>query len=183
MPLEIERKFLVTGTAWRSATGTLYRQGYLSRDKTRTVRVRVAGGQGFLTIKGVTTGATRAEFEYAIPVADAEQFAYSIGYLNGQGSGEQLPDLDIEGLSLPRLDERDAAFAHAIHDAALRRWITLGYLIERYTPKPFRENEPQIRERILGREANEAGTSGETAPAEQAPADQAPAAVTPAPSN
>jgi membrane protein required for colicin V production len=43
--------------------------------------------------------------------------------------------------------------------------------------------EPQIRERILGREANEAGTSGETAPAEQAPADQAPAAVTPAPSN
>ena len=43
--------------------------------------------------------------------------------------------------------------------------------------------EPQIRERILGREANEADTSGETAPAEQAPADQAPAAVTPAPSN
>jgi len=43
--------------------------------------------------------------------------------------------------------------------------------------------EPQIRERILGREANEASTSGETAPAEQAPADQAPAAVTPAPSN
>jgi membrane protein required for colicin V production len=43
--------------------------------------------------------------------------------------------------------------------------------------------EPQIRERILGREANEAGTSSETAPAEQAPADQAPAAVTPAPSN
>ncbi len=43
--------------------------------------------------------------------------------------------------------------------------------------------EPQIRERILGREANETGTSGETAPAEQAPADQAPATVTPAPSN
>lgn len=43
--------------------------------------------------------------------------------------------------------------------------------------------EPQIRERILGREANEAGTSGETAPAEQAPADQAPATVAPAPSN
>jgi adenylate cyclase len=73
MPQEIERKFLVTGTAWRSTTGTLYRQGYLNRDKARTVRVRVAGEQGFLTIKGVTTGASRAEFEYAIPVADAEQ--------------------------------------------------------------------------------------------------------------
>jgi adenylate cyclase len=73
MPQEIERKFLVTGTAWRSAAGTLYRQGYLNRDKARTVRVRVAGEQAFLTIKGVTTGATRAEFEYPIPVADAEQ--------------------------------------------------------------------------------------------------------------
>jgi 16S rRNA (cytosine967-C5)-methyltransferase len=60
-----------------------------------------------------------------------------------------FPDLDIEGLSLPRLDERDAAFAHAIHDAALRRWITLGYLIERYTPKPFRENEPQTQAALL----------------------------------
>lgn len=59
------------------------------------------------------------------------------------------PDLDIEGLSLPRLDERDAAFAHAIHDAALRRWITLGYLIERYAPRPFRENEPQTQAALL----------------------------------
>jgi CYTH domain-containing protein len=73
MPQEIERKFLITGTAWRSATGTLYRQGYLNRDKARTVRVRVAGEQAFLTIKGLTTGASRAEFEYPIPVADAEQ--------------------------------------------------------------------------------------------------------------
>jgi membrane protein required for colicin V production len=43
--------------------------------------------------------------------------------------------------------------------------------------------EPQIRERILGREDTEAGTAGETAPAEQAPADQAPADQTPAPNN
>ncbi len=60
-----------------------------------------------------------------------------------------FPDLDIEGLSLPRLDERDAAFAHAIHDAALRRWITLGFLVERYTPRPFRENEPQTQAALL----------------------------------
>ena len=43
MPLEIERKFLVSGHAWRSADAVLYRQGYLNRDKQRTVRVRIAG--------------------------------------------------------------------------------------------------------------------------------------------
>src|SRR5262245_37080355 len=73
MGTEIERKFLVQGTAWRQGAGTRIRQGYLNRDKERTVRVRVAGDQAFLTIKGVTRGAARAEFEYSIPVADAEQ--------------------------------------------------------------------------------------------------------------
>jgi len=72
MGVEIERKFLVNGTAWKQSAGVPYRQGYLNRDKHRTVRVRVAGDQAFLTIKGVSVGATRAEFEYPIPVADAE---------------------------------------------------------------------------------------------------------------
>lgn len=72
MALEIERKFLVTEGAWQQAPGVLYRQGYLNRDKTRTVRVRVAGEAAFLTIKGVSVGATRAEFEYPIPLADAQ---------------------------------------------------------------------------------------------------------------
>lgn len=72
MALEIERKFLVTGTGWREAAGVHYAQGYLNRDKHRTVRVRVAGEAAFLTIKGLTQGATRAEFEYPIPVADAQ---------------------------------------------------------------------------------------------------------------
>lgn len=72
MATEIERKFLVTGEAWRSADGTRLVQGYLNRDKARTVRVRVAGEQAFLTIKGQTRGATRAEFEYEIPLAEAE---------------------------------------------------------------------------------------------------------------
>ena len=72
MATEIERKFLVTGSAWRSPNGQRIVQGYLNRDKARTVRVRIAGPQAFLTIKGATTGATRAEFEYPIPLADAE---------------------------------------------------------------------------------------------------------------
>ncbi len=73
MAKEIERKFLVTGDAWRkSTTGSIYRQGYLCRTPERTVRVRLAADRGFVTIKGITTGAVRDEFEYEIPAADAE---------------------------------------------------------------------------------------------------------------
>lgn len=72
MAVEIERKFLVMGQPWLQVPGVVFRQGYLNRDKARTVRVRVAGAAAFLTIKGVSVGATRAEFEYPIPLADAE---------------------------------------------------------------------------------------------------------------
>jgi CYTH domain-containing protein len=72
MAKEIERKFRVEGDAWREgAISVAFRQGYLSTVKERTVRVRVAGDQGTLTIKGITIGATRTEFEYQIPVEDA----------------------------------------------------------------------------------------------------------------
>jgi len=71
---EIERKFLVSGEAWReTAEGTRYRQGFLSTEPERTVRVRVAGTRGSITVKGKSLGARRAEFEYEIPVADAER--------------------------------------------------------------------------------------------------------------
>lgn len=72
MAIEIERKFLVVGGDWRQATAIYYSQGYLNRDKARTVRVRIAGDHAFLTIKGITQGASRAEFEYPVPVADAK---------------------------------------------------------------------------------------------------------------
>ncbi|MDM4768533.1 CYTH domain-containing protein [Pelomonas sp. SE-A7] len=73
MSVEIERKFLVTGEGWRQADAQRYCQGYLSRDPARTVRVRQVGTKAWLTIKGRSVGATRAEFEYEIPLADAEQ--------------------------------------------------------------------------------------------------------------
>jgi adenylate cyclase len=73
MATEIERKFLVQGTSWRQGTGTRYCQGYLNLDKERTVRVRLAAGKAFLTIKGISRGARRVEFEYEIPPADAEE--------------------------------------------------------------------------------------------------------------
>jgi len=73
MGTEIERKFLLTGNGWRKlAIGTRYRQGYLNSNKERTVRVRTCNGRGFLTIKGISVGAVRMEFEYDIPVEDAE---------------------------------------------------------------------------------------------------------------
>jgi len=73
MAIEIERKFLVVGDAWRDAPAVFYSQGYLNRDKARTVRIRIAGEQAFLTIKGTSVGASRAEFEYPIPVWDAQE--------------------------------------------------------------------------------------------------------------
>ncbi len=74
MGKEIERKYLVKGDAWRSlGEGTLYRQGYLNSAKERVVRARTMGDKAALTIKGITTGATRLEFEYEIPFDDATQ--------------------------------------------------------------------------------------------------------------
>lgn len=73
MGAEIERKFLVA-PSWRpSDQGTYFKQGYLSSAKERVVRVRIAGDAAKLTIKGLTAGVTRAEYEYAIPVADAQE--------------------------------------------------------------------------------------------------------------
>jgi CYTH domain-containing protein len=72
MALEIERKFLVKEGTWRNEKGTKYRQGYLNSAKERTVRVRIIDGKGYLTIKGISRGAVREEYEYEIPRAEAE---------------------------------------------------------------------------------------------------------------
>jgi len=72
MPQEIERKFLIKGEDWRvPGAGIPYRQGYLSTVPERTVRVRLIRDKGYLTVKGITVGATRAEYEYAIPAGEA----------------------------------------------------------------------------------------------------------------
>jgi len=73
MGSEIERKFLVRGEGWRPGPpGILQRQGYLSADDP-TVRVRIEGARATLAVKGAQEGLTRPEFEYEIPVADAEE--------------------------------------------------------------------------------------------------------------
>ena len=75
MAREIERKFLVIRDRWRpnGARGTHYRQGYLSTDPARVVRVRTAGDKALLTVKGPTVGTSRREYEYRIPVDDANE--------------------------------------------------------------------------------------------------------------
>jgi adenylate cyclase len=72
MASEIEHKYLVdTGLFRPAVSGILYRQGYLSSAKEHVVRVRIAGEKGFLTVKGLTTGVSRLEFEYQIPLVEA----------------------------------------------------------------------------------------------------------------
>lgn len=74
MAIEIERKFWIKNKNWKVSVnahkGTIIKQGYLSTDKERTVRARIYGTKGFLTIKGKSVGMTRAEFEYEVPVDD-----------------------------------------------------------------------------------------------------------------
>lgn len=73
MAREIERKFLVTGTEWKRLAGAARcRQGYLLSAKERSVRVRTIDNRGYLTVKRITIGAARWEYEYEIPAADAE---------------------------------------------------------------------------------------------------------------
>ena len=74
MAIEIERKLLVTNEDWTAQVldQFILKQGYLSTTPERTVRVRLKGDKGILTIKGKTEGIQRLEFEYDIPGEDAE---------------------------------------------------------------------------------------------------------------
>ncbi|MDE6535466.1 MAG: CYTH domain-containing protein [Muribaculaceae bacterium] len=97
MGKEIERKFLVTDF---DAVKTLARdsvrisQGYLSVAPERTVRVRLRGNRAFLTIKGITCGASRAEYEYEIPEADAREL---LGLCEGKIIDKTRYLVDFEG--------------------------------------------------------------------------------------
>jgi adenylate cyclase len=76
MGLEIERKFLVNQQEWAKTEkpkGEFYRQGYILTDPKKTIRVRETDSKSFLTIKGISVGASRPEFEYEIPKEDAQQ--------------------------------------------------------------------------------------------------------------
>jgi adenylate cyclase len=80
MGLEIERKFLVQQDIWDKLAkekGEFYKQGYISTEPSKTMRVRLTESHAFLTIKGSSQGFSRMEFEYSIPQEDAKQLLES----------------------------------------------------------------------------------------------------------
>src|SRR3546814_12395034 len=104
MPIEIERKFLVTNDSWRAAAHEVVpmAQGYINDQaamdggaQRASVRVRIAGAEAFLNIKSREAGHTRQEFDYPIPVED----------------GRALLALCVVGL----IDKRRHYVAHAGH--------------------------------------------------------------------
>lgn len=74
MGVEIERKFLVIGEEWKDLAQPVFmRQAYLSSAPERVVRVRIEADCAYLTIKGVNRGISRSEWEYAIPLHEAQE--------------------------------------------------------------------------------------------------------------
>ena len=118
MKFEIERKYLVRKDIWNSIKkpeGIRIKQGYLVDHPEKTVRIRVRGNQGFLTIKGPTAEASRLEYEYPIPAVDAEELLQSftdkhiekIRYIiNFAGSLWEIDEFlgDNEGLLLAEIE-------------------------------------------------------------------------------
>ena len=126
MAKEIERKFLIKRELWQpQSSGVEIRQGYLSLDPERTVRVRTKGAKGYLTIKGKNQGISRTELEYEIPYEEACQMLEELclrplvektRYL--EQHGQQLWEIDIfagdnEGLVVAEaeLPSEDTALA------------------------------------------------------------------------
>lgn len=80
MAVEIEHKYLVDKTLWNPALAKksyVIRQAYMHSEPFKTIRVRTKGPKGFITIKGKNSGATRAEFEYEIPLDDAIELIHA----------------------------------------------------------------------------------------------------------
>lgn len=127
MPIEIERKFLVSGDAWRQGAerSAAMRQGYLGGAEGRaSIRVRVSGTQAWLNIKAAVLGSQRAEYEYAIPLDEANQMldTLCIGlidkirhYVRHEGHLWEVDEFlgDNAGLVVAEieLDHADEAFA------------------------------------------------------------------------
>ncbi len=114
MGIEIERKFLLHGDAWRAQVSRSEEmvQGYLAGPPTArcSVRVRIAGEKAYLNIKSVASGITRDEYEYAIPLADAQR---QLDTLAGGLVGKRRHYVGIDGF-LFEIDEFDGANAGLI---------------------------------------------------------------------
>ena len=75
--IEIERKYLVVNEQYKAGVPTRILQGYICSEENRVVRIRVKGEKAYITIKNATIGFARNEYEYEIPVADAEAMLHN----------------------------------------------------------------------------------------------------------
>ncbi|HTP39771.1 MAG TPA: CYTH domain-containing protein [Steroidobacteraceae bacterium] len=156
MALEIEHKFLVRDESWRDAVQNreLLRQGYLANTRRCSVRVRMAGEFGWLSVKAMTPGIARAEYEVAIPPEDAnamldslcegpliEKWRHELSYAGhwweideflGANAGLVVAEIELPGMNTPF--ERPAWLGEEVtHDVryynfklAVNPWSTWG---------------------------------------------------------
>ena len=160
MAVEIERKFRVASAAWRQQTQRriMLRQGYLANTQRASVRVRIAGDEGWLSVKSMTTGLSREEYEVRVPLADAqsmldrlcegaliEKWRHILVY---QGSEWEIDEFLAENAGLViaelELESEDAAFARP---AWLGPEITHEerYYNFRLSQKPYRHWPENLR--------------------------------------
>ena len=148
MPLEIERKFLVHEEFLPEADHKIQIvQAYLHTDPERTVRIRIAGDQAFLTIKGKLKGIVRPEFEYRIPVEDANELIklaewypiekvrhliyqdekkWEVDFFDGQNKGLVLAEIELaqedEHITLPPWIRREVTGDVRYHNSYLAQF-------------------------------------------------------------
>lgn len=134
MPKEIERKFLVDFSKLEGTESKNFKtivQGYISTSSDTTVRVRLALGKGYITVKGKTEGITRSEYEYEIPYTDAEEMIqqfcadtiskvrYEIDY-----KGHTL-EVDIFGGSNNGLIVAEIELTHEMEEFEIPEWCII----------------------------------------------------------
>lgn len=154
MEQEIERKFKVKNYDYRkNASPTIYKQGYLCIDADRTVRVRIAGEKGYITIKGKSSGCSRSEYEYPIPREEALELLENLchkpliekvryRYTEQDGKTWEIDEFsgDNEGLIVAEIELNDEN-----ESFVLPEWVgeevtgDLRYYNSRLTLHPYRE--------------------------------------------
>ncbi|MFO7883482.1 MAG: CYTH domain-containing protein [Desulfobacteraceae bacterium] len=125
MAIETEKKFLLRSDLWRQKAfkAEFITQGYLKNDKTGVVRIRTAGSKGYITVKGITCRASRLEYEYEIPLNDAQDmlnllcapplvekkrhfikhkdFQWTVDEFSGENNGLILAEIELETKDQP----------------------------------------------------------------------------------
>lgn len=125
MALEIEHKFLMANENWRQEVSrtAFFRQGYLTSDSSSSIRVRICDDRAWLNIKSATVGTHRQEFEYEIPLADADeiinslcrnpviektrhyvnfgQHTWEIDEFDGENAGLIVAEIELSGIGEP----------------------------------------------------------------------------------